>query len=249
MKRGSLRDHVSVSSIVTEIDLLALDRLHETLGFAVVVWIAAATHRTDQAVLGKYPAIGLGGVLRTAIGMMDAAARWLSGLDRGSQCRQSESRIDLPTERIANHPARPGVQNHRQVDEAGRDADVRDIADPELIGAGWAEATGKVGKDRTIVVAVRGAHELAQGSHLEAVLAHQSRDRLVIDDHSLGAELVGDAPVAVAWELGTQRLNAVAQNLFLRRTAAAAVIVSRARQLHDSASPRDGDGFGPLTME
>jgi hypothetical protein len=55
--------------------------------------------------------------------------------------------------------------------------------------------------------------------------------------------------VAVAWELGTRRLNAVAQNLFRRRPAAAAVIVSRTRQLHDSASPRDGDGFGPLTIE
>ena len=99
------------------------------------------------------------------------------------------------------------------------------------------------------MVAVRGAHELAQGPHLEAVLPHQPRYRLVIDHHSLGTELVGDAPVAVAWELGTQRLNAVAQNLFLRRLAAAAVLVSRTRQPHDSASSRDGDGFGPLTME
>src|SRR5712671_1007029 len=44
--------------------------------------------------------------------------------------------------------------------------------------------------------------------------------RLVIDDQALGVKLVGDASIAVAWELGTQRLNAVAQNL--RRTAAAA---------------------------
>jgi hypothetical protein len=176
-------------------------------------------------------------------------ARWLSGLDRGSQRRQGKPRIDLPTEGIANHPARPGVQNHCQVDEAGRDANVRDIADPELIGAAWAEATGKVGEDGTVVVAVRGAHELAQWSHLKAMLAHQGCDRLVIDYHALGVKLTSDAAAAVAWELGTQRLNAVAQNLFLRRPAAAAVIVSRTRQLHDSASPRDGDGFGPLTME
>jgi hypothetical protein len=99
------------------------------------------------------------------------------------------------------------------------------------------------------VVAVGREYELAQGAHLEAILAHQSCHRFVIDHHSLGAELVGDASVTVPWELGTQRLNAVAQNLFLRRTAAAAVIISRTRQLHDSTSPRDGDGFGPLTME
>jgi hypothetical protein len=99
------------------------------------------------------------------------------------------------------------------------------------------------------VGAVCGSYELAQGSHLEAVLAHQSGDRFVIDHHSLGTELVSDASIAVAWELGTQHLNAVEQSLFLRPIAAAAVIVSRARQLHDSASPRDGDGLGPLTME
>jgi hypothetical protein len=33
-----------VSSIVTEVNLLALDRLHETLGLAIVVGIAAAAH-------------------------------------------------------------------------------------------------------------------------------------------------------------------------------------------------------------
>jgi len=172
-------------------------------------------------VVGKYAAIGFGSVLHAAVGVVNAAARWLSGLDRGSQSRQGKPCIDLPTERIANHSARPGVQNHCQVDEAGRDANVRDIADPELIGAAWAEATGKVGEDRPVVVAVRGAHELAQGSHLKAILAHQSCDRLMIDDHALGVKLTSDAPVAVAWEIGTQRLNAVTQSPFLRRRPAA----------------------------
>jgi hypothetical protein len=51
------------------------------------------------------------------------------------------------------------------------------------------------------VVAVRGAHELAQGSHLKAMLTHEACDRLVIDDHALGVKLTSDAPVAVAWEL------------------------------------------------
>jgi hypothetical protein len=44
----------------------------------------------------------------------------------------------------------------------------------------------------------------------------------VIDYHSISAELVGDAPVAVAWELGAQCLDPVVQNLFRRRSAAAA---------------------------
>ena len=61
---------------------------------------------------------------------------WLSGFDRGAQRRQSQPCINLPTERVANHPARPGVQNHRQVNETGRDTDVSDIAHPQLIGTG-----------------------------------------------------------------------------------------------------------------
>jgi hypothetical protein len=60
-----------------------------------------------------------------AIRMMDAAGRRPSSLDRGSQRRQGKPRIYLSAERIANHPARPGVQNYRQIDEAGRDANVR----------------------------------------------------------------------------------------------------------------------------
>jgi hypothetical protein len=95
-------------------------------------------------VFSKFPAIGFGRILGTAIGMMDAAARWLSGLNRRSQSRQGKPRIDLPTKRIANHPARPGVQNHCQVYETGDDADVRYIADPKLIRPGWAEASGKI---------------------------------------------------------------------------------------------------------
>ena len=163
---------------------------------------------------GKFLTIGLCSVLHAAIGVVDAAVRWLSGFDRCSQRGQCKPRIDLPTERIANHPARPGVQNHCQVDEAGRDTDIREIADPQLIGAGWAEATGEVGEDRTIIVAVRGAYEPAQGSHLEAAFAHKSGDCLVIDYHALGAELVSDAPVAVAWELGAQCLDPGVQRPF-----------------------------------
>ena len=96
--------------------------------------------------LGESPAIRLRSVLRTPIGMMDAPARWLSGLDRASQRRQGKPRIDLSTEGLATHPARPGVQSHCQVDEADRDANVRDIADPELIGAACAEPRARLGK-------------------------------------------------------------------------------------------------------
>jgi hypothetical protein len=45
------------------------------------------------------------------------------------------------------------------------------------------------------VIAVRGAHELAQWSDLKAMLAHRVCDRLVIDDLALGVKLTSDAAV------------------------------------------------------
>jgi hypothetical protein len=66
---------------------------------------------------------------------------------------------------------------------------MRDVADPELIGAARAEAMGQVRKDRTLVVTVRGAYELAQWLHLQAVLPHESRDRPVIHRYALNPQL------------------------------------------------------------
>ena len=109
---------------------------------------------------------------------MRSAARSI----RGSPWRRCGPTIET------RQPPSDHAQNHCEIDEARRDANVRDIADPKLIGAAWVEATGKVGEDWTIMVAVRCPHELAQGSHLEAMLAHQARDRLVIDDHNLGVQ-------------------------------------------------------------
>jgi transposase InsO family protein len=39
-------------------------------------------------VFGNFPTIGLGSLMRTAIGIVDATARRLSGFDRGSERRQ-----------------------------------------------------------------------------------------------------------------------------------------------------------------
>jgi hypothetical protein len=83
-KARKSRDHVGMSSVVIEIDLFTLDGLHEALGFAVVVGITTATHRTDEAVVGEYTTIGFGSVLHSAVGVMSAIARWLSGFDRGA---------------------------------------------------------------------------------------------------------------------------------------------------------------------
>src|ERR1700752_2136540 len=117
--------------------------------------------------------------------MMDAAGRRLSRLNRGPQRRQDEPRIDLAAERITVHPARLGVQNHGEVDQAGRHANVRDIADPKLMGPlGWMPRgrLGKIGPSWLLSV-VR--TNLRKGRTWEAILAHRARDRLAINHHTL----------------------------------------------------------------
>ena len=45
------------SLVLHQVDLLNLECLHEALGLGVVVWVAASTHRTDEAVLGELGAV------------------------------------------------------------------------------------------------------------------------------------------------------------------------------------------------
>jgi len=87
----------------------------------------------------------------------------------------------LTTKRIAHNPARPCVEDHRQVDEAARDGDVSDMGDPELIGSGGNEPAGEVREDGTAVIAVGGSHEAPQRPHPEPLSAHQTGHRLVIE--------------------------------------------------------------------
>lgn len=50
------------------IDRLDPQRFHEALGFGVVVGVAPASHRADQAVGDQCVAVELGSILRAAIG-------------------------------------------------------------------------------------------------------------------------------------------------------------------------------------
>jgi hypothetical protein len=63
--------------------------------------VAASTHRTPEAVLGKLGAIIFGGILRTAVGVMDAAWWRLACRDGGAQCGKRQTYIDPLAVRIA----------------------------------------------------------------------------------------------------------------------------------------------------
>ena len=66
----------------------------------------------------EFGAVVLGSILRAAIGVMDAADGWLPARNRHSERRQRQTSIDAPAYAIADHAARPGIENGRQIDEA-----------------------------------------------------------------------------------------------------------------------------------
>ena len=82
-----------------------------------------------------------------------------------SERRQRQTSIDAPAYAIADHAARPGIENGRQIDEAGRNGDVSDVGDPELVRAHRQHVLGQVGEDRPIMVAVGGGHKTPVWTH------------------------------------------------------------------------------------
>jgi len=89
--------------VLHQVDLLDLEGLHEALSLGVVVWVAASTHRTLKAMLGKLGAIVIGGILRTTVGVMDAAWWRLARRNGGAQCGKRQTYIDPLADRIADN--------------------------------------------------------------------------------------------------------------------------------------------------
>src|SRR3546814_12410687 len=75
-----------------------------------------------------------------------------------------------------------------------------DLRHPELVRAGEGHVPGSIGEDRAIVIAVRRRNVAAPDLRLEAVLAHQPPDFLMVDDDALVPERGPHAAVSVGLE-------------------------------------------------
>ena len=93
------------SFVIHQIDGLDLKGLHKALGLGIVIGIATSAHRADETMFGQQVAVGLGGVLRTTIRVVDAALRRLSYSDSRLQCRNSNAGIDRATNGVADYAA------------------------------------------------------------------------------------------------------------------------------------------------
>ena len=101
-------------------------------------------------------------------------------------------------EGVADDPPRPGVEDDREIDEAGGDGDVGDVGHPELVGAVDLEVLGDEREDRPVVIAVGGAGEARPAPWIEGVLAASPSDLLGIDHLAPVAQLGADPAVAVS---------------------------------------------------
>src|SRR5450755_129153 len=170
------------------IDALDLQRLHEAFCLGVVVRISSPTHGPFDAVIGEVVAVGLGSILGSSIGMMDATRRRLSPLNRGGKGSERQPRVDGTADGIAHDAPGPGIQNDGNIDEATDDGDVGGIGDPKLVGSVQDDVLSKVWKDRLVVIAVGRCRETTSHSGLKVMLAHKTADLLVIDHTALMPE-------------------------------------------------------------
>ena len=105
--------------------------------------------------LAQDGAIGFGGVLRAAVGMMHATPWRIAGVDGGLERSNDEARIDRAADGVTDDPTGPGIEDRGQVHEASRDCDIGDVGHPELVGAIQRHVVREIGEDRIIVIAVR----------------------------------------------------------------------------------------------
>jgi hypothetical protein len=188
------------------------------------------------------------GVLRSAVAMKHASRQGPPQRHRPFERRDGVPSVEAAADRVADDAARPGVENDRDVDEAGGDGDVGQVRHPELVGAMDLEVACDEREDRPVVVAVGGAGETPPSPRVEVVLAHQPAHLLGVDEVATVAELGADPAVAVALEDVGDRAD-LRHDLGIGRFALGCGVEGGAWQSHQRTSPLDGEAPGPLVAD
>jgi 2-dehydro-3-deoxyphosphooctonate aldolase (KDO 8-P synthase) len=104
------------------VDMRGFMRMRAACDSAVIF---DGTHSVQQPGRGEALAVSTAGVLRSAVGMMHAARRWPTAVERRIERRQGQAGIQDRAERIPDDFPRPGIKQHREVQELPSDADIR----------------------------------------------------------------------------------------------------------------------------
>ena len=110
---------LAVRSETTPIDQLAFEGGEETLAHRIVVGVADRACRWTNAGLLAAIAESDRGVLGTAIRIMDDVG-WLSGHERHVESVEHDAGLQIGREGPSDDPARPRVENDREVEKSGQ---------------------------------------------------------------------------------------------------------------------------------
>src|SRR5262245_50391388 len=168
---------------------LTLERREETLAQGIVIRIPDGAHRGPHAEVETTLAVGDGRVLAAMIGMMDDLVR--APLLQGHVERnQYELGAQMRGHSPADDPPAPDIDHHCEVEEAGGGRHVRDVGDPELVGAlGTEIPLHQVGRRARLWIASRRGDPFAPAHALHAGGAHEPRHSLAPDTDPPGGQL------------------------------------------------------------
>lgn len=101
-------------------------------------------------------------------------------------------------ERPSDHFARERVDDHGQINESVRQADVSDVGDPNLVEAAGNEPARQVGHDpEGMPVRRRRRDEWPSPQAQQVAGPHELQDPLGVDHEAIGPQPVGDPSVAL----------------------------------------------------
>src|SRR5512132_3194329 len=180
--------------------------------------------------------------------MMNASLRRLTHADGDLERGERQSGVDRFTNGIADDTPRPGVEDHRQIDEADGDGDIGDVGHPQPVRSVDHHVLRQVGKDRLVMSAVGGRDEPPAALRLQIMLAHDTADFLSVDDDPLMPQLGADPPIAVAFELLADRRDP-RDDLGVVGLLCRGIVEGGAWQTHQTASFADGEATGPVMTD
>lgn len=163
---------------VMAVGVLDLEGREERFGASVVVAVAPAAHRGGDVVSGEFGAEAFAGVLDPAVGVEHQAIRTSTATpsDGHGQSGDDEVGGQRGREGPTDHPLAVGIDDHRQIEPAGRGGQIGDIGLPDLVAGGDGLDLGKaVGSDRIVVITLSRLGTITTArSATQTFLAHQS---------------------------------------------------------------------------
>ena len=114
---------------------VALHRMEKRFDEGVVGHLAGAVHALNETELGKTVLECCGGIFGTPISVKDQPAPWPAAVHGAVQGAQGQRDVLLRPEAPTDDPSAVLVHHHGEVAVDRSDLQVRDVANPDLVGA------------------------------------------------------------------------------------------------------------------